>query len=197
MSDEIEFEGGIFGDAGVDLNDIPDDPFDFGTAFWPIRVIGVGEAKVTGKGDKIGAMIKWAVEHPKYDGHPVSEKLGNGNWQRLPVPRALQNEIPWDPRGNPDDKKVLIDLRDLYLALGFSTDQMAGIKLSDLVGTICLAKINPKKTPEGFWQFNIFAHKPYDPNSEEAQNSQAAQNVNSGGKSAEDLAAEELARELG
>lgn len=165
MSDEIEFEGGIFDDAGVDLNDIPDDPFDFGNEFWPIRIIELGDVKVTTNGDKVGMMMKWAVEHPKYDNHMVAKQLGNGNWQRLPVPRALQGQIPWAPKSNPDDKKVLIDLRDLYVALGFSVDQMNGIKPSDLLGKICQAKIKPKKTPEGFWQFNIYAHKPFDPNS--------------------------------
>jgi hypothetical protein len=198
MSDEIEFEGGIFDDAGVDLNNIPDDSFDFGNNFWPIRVIEVGPPKVTANKDKIGMMVKWAVEHPKYDGHPVSEKLGNGNWTRLPVPKALQGQIPWDPENEPKDKQVLIDLRDLYLALGFSKDQMRGVKPSDLVHKICLAKIKAKKTPEGFWQFNIFGHKPYEPNSDGADEFTPSGSSNSnGGKTAEQLAKEELERELG
>lgn len=193
MSDEaIEFDGGIFEDAGVDLNEIPDDPFGFENNFWPIRIIELGEAKLTRSGDKIGMMIKWAIEHPNYDGHPVSEKLGQGNWQRLPVPTALQNQIPWDPRNNPEDKKVLIDLRDLYLALGFSIDQMKGIKPKDLVGRICSAKIKPRKSPEGFWQFNIFAHKPYDPSGEGVNEFAQNGSTNSGAKSPEDLLKEEL-----
>jgi hypothetical protein len=156
---EITFEGGFFDDAEIDANDVADDPFGFGNDFWPVRIIECGQPKVTNSADKIGMMIKWAVEHPKYDGHQVSKQLGLGNWMRLPVPVALRPRIPFDPKSDPKDQQVLTDLKELYKALGIPADQMNKQNERTLVGKKCLVKIKPKKNEEGFWQFNLFAYK--------------------------------------
>lgn len=199
MSDEneIEFEGGFFDEAEVNANDVADDPFGFGNNFWPIRIIECKKPKVTANGDKIGMQIVWAVEHPKYDGHPVSKQLGMGNWQRLPVPVSLRSRIPWNPQGEPKDQQVLTDLKDLYKALGIPADEMGKQNEKTLVGKICSAKIKPKKNDEGFWKFNLVAYRVFDPESDGGDEFTSSGTHNPGGKTADELAAEELARELG
>lgn len=193
MSDEneIEFEGGFFDEAGVDANDVADDPFGFGNEHWPVRIIECGKPKVTKNGDKVGMMIKWAVEHPKYDGHQVSTQgLGLGNWYRLPVPRALQGQIPWDPKNDQKDAQVLTDLKDLYKALGIPADEMGRQNEKTLVHKTCMVKIRPKKNEEGFWQFNLFAYKTRGEGSDTGM-SEFAQ-----GNSSQVSAEEQLKREL-
>jgi hypothetical protein len=181
---------GFFEDAGVDLNEIPDDPFGFGNDFWPVRIIEVGEPKVTGGGDKYGMMVKWAVNHPKYDGQQVATQgLGLGNWTRLPIPEALQGSIPWDPKNNPEDKKVLIDLRDVFVALGFKNDEMGGVDGAKMLHRGCLVKIRAKRNDEGFWQFNLFAHKPLG----DGDGANEFAKGTSNGKTAAELLEEEIA----
>lgn len=162
MSDEneIEFEGGFFGDAGVNVADVPDDPFGFGNEPWPLVVTEVAKPKVTGNKDKIGMMVTFAVDHPKYQGHQVSKQLGFGNWFQLPVPKPLQNQIPWDPQNNPKDMEAMVKLRRLFISLGFGVDELSGVNGEKMVGRRCMAKIFPKENEQGFWQFNLNGFKP-------------------------------------
>lgn len=191
MSDEIEFEGGFFDEAGVNVQDVPDDPFGFGNEFWPLVVTEVGAPKVTGNKDKIGMMVKFAVDHPKYQGHSVSKNLGNGNWFQLPVPKALQGEIPWDPQNNPKDMEAMVKLRRLFMALGFSKDELGSVNGAKMVGKRCMAKIFPRENEQGFWQFNLNGFKTVgegDGGWGEIQNSPA----HNGGKTPQELLEEEL-----
>lgn len=192
MSDEIEFTGGFFDEAGVNVQDVPDDPFGFGNEFWPLVVTEVGAPKVTGNKDKIGMMVTFAVDHPKYQGHQVSKQLGFGNWFQLPVPKALQSQIPWDPQNNPKDMEAAVKLRRLFMALGFSKDELGSVNGAKMVGRRCMAKIFPKENEQGFWQFNINAFKTVGESDSDAWQEFKPGNQAGSGKSAEDLLKEEL-----
>lgn len=199
MSDEneIEFEGGFFGDAGVNVADVPDDPFGFGNEPWPLVVTEVAKPKVTGNKDKIGMMVTFAVDHPKYQGHQVSKQLGFGNWFQLPVPKALQNQIPWDPQNNPKDMEAMVKLRRLFISLGFGVDELSGVNGEKMVGRRCMAKIFPKENEQGFWQFNLNGFKPIgegNGNSGWGNNEFASGTTSNpgGGKSAAELLEDEM-----
>lgn len=157
MSDEFDlggFEGGFLGEADVNPNEIPDDPFGFGNEFWPVIVLEVGEAKVTANKDKIGMMVKFAVDHPNYSTHFVSKGLGNGNWYQLPVPIALRSQIPWE-NGGDKEKIALYKLGELFGALGFPKDQWKGVNGAKMVGKRMFAKIKVTQDEKGFWQFRF------------------------------------------
>lgn len=191
--DEIDLEGGILDEAGINAQDIPEDPFGFGNDFWPVFVLEVGPAKVTANKDKIGTMVKFAVDHAKFQGSFVAKTgLGNGMWMQLPVPLALRSQIPWDPEGE-KEQQALYNLKELYKALGFSKDQYGSIKLKDLVGRRALTKIKVGKSDTGFWEFRLNGMKPIgDGNG----NNEFTQNGTSNPqKSAADLLKEELAGE--
>lgn len=154
---------GFFDDAEVEVNDIPDDPFGFGNDFWPVKIVEIKDPEVTKSGDKIGMMVKWAVDHPKYANHFVGVNgrgLGNGNWTQIPVPKALQGSIPWDPANDEKHAQVLFNLRKLFEALGFSADEMGGVGRDEMLGRKCLAKIKVSQDDNGFWQFRLNAMKP-------------------------------------
>jgi hypothetical protein len=203
MSDDfdLDFEGGFFDEAGVDANEIPDDQFGFGNDFWPIYVAEAGKPKVTQNGDKIGMSIRFAVDHPRYANHWVSGERGLGNqWYRLPVPLALRDRIHWDPNGE-DEQKAMFQLKQLYKALGFGADEFGKVNEKLLQGRRCLAKIKPiMDDNSGYWNFRLNSMKsiPTD-ESGEGMNQFAKSTGNSGNsaKTAEELAAEELKRELG
>lgn len=148
---------GFFDEAGVNLNDIPDDPFGFGNDFWPIRLVEVGEPKVTANQDKIGMMVKWAVNDDAYASNLPTQQMRQ--WIQLPVPEAYWGSINWDPKNDPDHKKVLINLRDLFLALGFKNDEMGSVDGAKMLYRGCLAKVKPKKNSEGFWEFSLYQMK--------------------------------------
>lgn len=190
FNEEIDFESGILDDAGISANDIPDDPFGFGNDFWPVYVVEVGAAKVTANKDKIGAMVKFAVDHPKYQGSYVSKGLGNGMWIQLPVPLAIRSQIPWNPEGEME-QKALYNLKELYKALGIPKDQFGKTKLSDLKNKRALTKIKVQMGDSGFWEFRLNAMKPIgDGNGSDEFTQQGTSNP---GKSAAELLEEELA----
>lgn len=190
-SEEIEFEGGFFDEGGVDVNEVPDDPYGFGKEFWPIFVVEVGPAKVTKKKNMIGMMVKFAIDHPSFQGTRFAEKLGNGNWYRLPVPVALRGQIPWDPNGV-DEKKALFQLGQLYGALGFPKDQWGKINGAIMKDKRFLAKIRVSQDDQGFPRFNLQNPKPIgseDGLDEFAKPGNSSQN---GGLSPEELLKKEM-----
>jgi len=157
--DEIDFEGGFLDEAGINANDIPDDPFGFGNDFHRVFVLEVGAVKVTKNKDKIGMMVKFAVDEAKYQGSFVSKGLGNGMWVQLPVPLALRGQIPWDPEG---EKEIgaMFQLTELYKALGFAKDEYGSVNAKKMLGRALLAKIKVGRTNDGFWDFRLNALKP-------------------------------------
>lgn len=197
MSDENEFdiEGGFFDEAGINVNDIPDDPFGFGNDYWPLVVVEVGKAKVTANKDKIGMMVTFAVDHPKYQGHQVSKQLGFGNWFQLPVPKSLQGQIPWDTENNPKDAEAVSKLKRLFKSLGFPADQMSKVNGKMMLGKRCMAKIKPTENDQGFWQFNLNNFKEIDGSAGSDGswgNNEFAQSSTSNAKSAAEQLEEEL-----
>lgn len=154
--------GGFLEDAGVDLNEIPDDAFGFGNDHWPIRIVECGEVKVTANQDKVGMMIKWAVNLDAYSRNLPTQQMRQ--WIQLPVPEAYQGTIPWNPKENPADKKVLVDLRNLFRALGFKNDEMGGIDGDKMLYRGCLSRIKPRQNADGFWEFNFYQMKADDAN---------------------------------
>jgi hypothetical protein len=190
IDEGIEFEGGFFGEAGIDATEVPDDPFGFGNDFWPLVCIEVGQAKVTANKDKIGMMVKFAVDHPKFQGAPVGEKLGNGNWYQLPVPLALREQIPWDPEGD-KEKKALYNLGELFKAMGFPKDQWKSVNGKKMVGRRISAKIKATKDDNGFWQFRLNQMKEIDGGAD-SNWSGGTPAGNTESKSAADLLKEEL-----
>lgn len=195
----IEFDEGVFADAEVDLNDVPDDEFGFGNQYWPVRIVSVGKAKVTQSGDKIGVMVKFIVDHPDFQKHWVGDPekgLGNGFWTQLPVPTKLQGQIPWDPKNEPKDKKVLINLKRFYISLGYGVDEMNGVMPKDWVGRGFLTKIKPYLNDQGFTNFRFNGQKPFgDGNG--AEEFTKSGTSNSGGKTQAELDEEALKNELG
>lgn len=158
--DEINIEGGFLDEAGIDANDIPDDPFGFGNDFWPVFVLEVGAPKVTKNKDKIGMMVKFAVDHPKFQGSFVAKTgLGNGMWVQLPVPLALRSQIPWEPEGEME-VQAMYNLKELYKALGFAKDEYGSVNGKKMEGRRALTKIKVKRGDSGFWEFNLNAMKP-------------------------------------
>jgi len=186
--DEIEIEGGFLDEAEINANDIPDDPFGFGNDFWPVYVLEVGKPKVTAKKDKIGMMVKFAVDHPKFQGSFVSKGLGNGMWVQVPVPVPLRSQIPWDNEGE-KEQQVLYNLKELYKALGFAKDEFGSVNGAKMIGRRALTKIKVGKTDTGFWDFRLNNMKPIGDG--EGMN-EFAQPSNNGGKSAAELLEEEL-----
>lgn len=150
---------GFFDDAEVELNDIPDDPFGFGNDFWPVYVKEVGEPKVTKNGDRIGMMVTWAVDHPKFQNSQVADRLGYGNWVQIPVPKSLQGSIPWDPKSE-EGQRTLFGLKQILSALGFSADEMGKVGPNEMIGRRCLAKIKATQNEMSYWQFNVYGFKP-------------------------------------
>lgn len=198
MSDEIEFEGGFFDEAGIDVSQIADDPYGFGNDYWPVYVVEVGPVKLTANKDKLGMMVKFAVDHERFAHSPVAEKLGNGHWYQVPVPKALRNQIPWDENGQAE-QLAMFKLKQLLKALGFPADQMSKANGKTMIGRHMLTKIKPVLDEMGFWKFNLNSPKPMAEGSsnglsEFTQNGQS--NANSG-KTATQLAEEELKKELG
>lgn len=197
MSDEldIDFEGGFFEEGGVNPNEIPDDPFGFGNEYWPLVVTEVGKAKVTANKDKVGMMVKFAVDHPKYSSHFVSKNLGNGNWYQLPVPVALRSQIPWDPQGE-KEQQVTYNLGELFGALGFPKDQWKGVNGAKMIGKRLFAKIKVGRDDNGFWQFRLPQIKSIPEGSDsgwsEFQGDTTSNPGNSGGKTPEQLLEEEM-----
>ena len=190
MNEEIEFEGGFLDEAGINANDIPDDPFGFGNEYWPVFVVEVGKPKVTANKDKIGMMVKFAVDHPKYQGSFVAKQLGNGNWTQLPVPTALRSQIPWDPEGE-QEQQVLYRLKELYKALGFAKDEYGSVNGAKMLNRRMLTKIKVSQDDNGFWQFRFNNMKPIGDGNGADEFTQTGQS-NGGGKSPEELLKEEL-----
>lgn len=191
MDEGIDFEGGFFDEAGINVADIPDDAYGFGNQHWPLVVVKVDKPKVTNNQDKIGMMVTFAVDHPKYAQHHVSKQLGFGNWIQLPVPLALRDQIPWDPDNNPKDAKALVDLRKLFESLGFKADELGKVNGPKMIGRRCMAKIKVSQNENGFDQFNLNNFKQVGENAD-AGWSGAAPVSNGGGKSPEELLKEEL-----
>ena len=148
---------GFFEDAEVEVTEAPDDPYGFGKDFWPIYVVDVFDVKPTNNGNRFGMMVRWAVDHPKYQNHPVSKQLGYGNWVQLPVPKPLQGQIPWDVKSE-EGQKVLFNLKQILSALGFSVDEMGKVGPDEMKGRRCLAKISVKFDGQ-YWQLNPYAFK--------------------------------------
>lgn len=187
--DEIDFEGGFLDEAGINANDIPDDPFGFGNDFHAVFVVEVGAVKVTKNKDKIGMMVKFAVDEAKYQGSFVSKGLGNGMWVQLPVPLALRSQIPWDPEGE-KEQQAMYNLKELYKALGFAKDEYGSVNGKKMEGRRALAKIKVGRTDDGFWDFRLNAMKPIgDGNGNDEFSSQTTSNP---AKSAAELLEEEL-----
>ena len=187
MSDEIEFEGGFFEDA----NDIADDPFGFGNDFHTVYVTEVGDAKVTAGKDKIGMMVKFAVDEPKYQGTMVANSLGNGNWYQLPVPKPLRSQIPWDPNGE-KEQRALYNLKELFGALGFAADEMGSVNGKKMIGRRMLTKIKVSRDENGFFQFRLNAPKSIPAGSDAGMGEFTSSGTSNGGKSPEELLREEL-----
>ena len=186
---------GFFDDAEVEVNNIPDDPFGFGNDFWPTRIIEVKDPEITKNGQRFGMMIRWAVEHPKFDGHYVSTQgLGYGNWQQLPVPKKLQGQVPWD-NNSEEAVKVLFQLKELYKALGIPADQWGKVGKDDLLHKVCLSKIKVQQDENGFWQFRLTAQKPL-PSGEGMNEYARATTSNPGGLSPEELVKKELEEDI-
>lgn len=187
--DEIDIEGGFLDEAGINANDIPDDPFGFGNDYWPVFVLEVGAPKVTKNKDKIGMMVKFAVDHPKFQGSFVSKGLGNGMWVQLPVPLAIRSQIPWDDEGEME-AQVKFNLKELYKALGFAKDEYGSINGKKLLNRRALTKIKVSRDDSGFWQFRLNAMKPVgDGNGTGEFNAQTTSNP---GKSAAEQLEDEL-----
>lgn len=180
---------GFFEDAGVETTDAPDDPYGFGNEYHRIRIMELKDPAVTKSGDKFGIMITWAVDEPKYQGSPVSKNLGYGNWQQLPVPKALQGSVPWD-KNSEEGQKVLFNLRKLYEALGFKADEMKSVGPAELLYKGCLAKIKVTQNADGFWQFNPYALKPM--GSENGADEFAQPESGNKAKTADEILADEL-----
>lgn len=188
---EIELDGGFLEEAGISGNDIPDDPFGFGREFWPLRVIEVGPPKVTANADKVGFMVKFAIDHPQFQGTPLAEGLGNGNWYRLPVPKALQGQIPWDASSS-EAAEVKFNLGELYKALGFKRDEYSGVNGEKMLHRGCLAKVSAKKNEAGFWNFNLWQMKPMDGSGAPTGANVTARSASNGGMTDEEMLKREL-----
>ena len=196
FNEEIEFEGGLLEEAGISASDIPDDPFGFGNEHWPVVVLEAGPIKVTANKDKIGAMIKFGVDHPKYANHFVAQGLGNGTWYRLPVPLKLRDRIPYDPDGE-SEKGDNYKLGLLYGALGFPKDQWSKVTLPMLVGKRMMTKIRPVQE-NGFWKFNLNNQKTVGNGADSGWSGNSGGGTSaSSGKSEAEKAREALAREMG
>jgi hypothetical protein len=188
--DEIDFEGGFLDEAGINANDIPDDPFGFGNDFHRVFVLEVGAVKVTKNKDKIGMMVKFAVDEAKYQGSFVSKTgLGNGMWVQLPVPLELRSQIPWNSEGEME-QQAMYNLKELYKALGFAKDEYGSVNGKKMTGRPALAKIKVKRGDSGFWEFNLNAMKPIGDG--DGASEFTSQGTSNPAKSAAELLEEEL-----
>lgn len=195
------FEGGIFEDSGIEAQDAPDNPYGVDRKqFYPIQVLGFKKPKPTAKADKIGMSLIFKALPGSPEALVRMESIGYGNWYQLPVPKRLQEMgMPWDPNSE-DGQKVRWFWSNLYKALGFPADQWGKIRPEDLVGKKCLAKISPSLDAEtGFWKFNFPMFKEMQNDFQITGNGNdefAKGTSHNGGKTADELAKEELEREL-
>lgn len=123
MSDIEDFgmTGGFFADAGVDVEIISEDPYNFGRGYHVVSVKEWRAPKMseTGTG-KYGSYIFFEVAEAKYEG------LTFGRWIQLPTPKALQEAsgVPFDPENNHKDMAAASNFMRFLAALGFTRDTL-------------------------------------------------------------------------
>jgi hypothetical protein len=91
----------------------------------------------------------------------------------------------------------MFQLKQLYIALGFGADEFGKVNGKLMLGRRALTKIKVSTNENGFWEFRLNNMKPIGDGSGVNEFAQPTGNSSSGGKTAEQLAAEELAKELG
>jgi hypothetical protein len=146
---------GILDAAGVDVNDVPEDPFGFGKDYWPVEIVDVKPADISKSGKQYGTMIKWRCLDARF---AYMESLGYGQWTQLPAPPAEANHLGWD-KDSAEGKKVIFNFIALLKAFGIPADQWGKFDTPHFKGQKCLAKIFVKQSDEGFWEFRVVAHK--------------------------------------
>lgn len=151
---------GMFDEAGIDINtDVPNDPYGFGKDYWPVEIVKADAPDVSKGGKQYGTMLRWKCLAPQYS---YMESLGYGNWLQVPPPLEVVKIVPelaFDKESE-QGKKCIYILTTLLKGMGIPQDKWNSIKIPELLGMRCMAKIFVKQNEEGFWQFNITAHKP-------------------------------------
>lgn len=150
---------GILDAAGVEANDVPEDPFGFGKDYWPVEIVGVRDADISKSGKQYGTMLKWKCLDPRFE---YMESLGHGGWIQLPPPPAEANHLGWS-KDSAEGKKVIFNFIALLKAFSIPADQWGKFDTPDFLGQKCLAKIFVKQGDEGFWEFRVVGHKPLPP----------------------------------
>lgn len=170
---------GIFDEAGIDVNDIPSDPFGFGKEYHLLQIVDVRKPGVSASGKQYGTMIKWKCAEEEHAG---MDSLGQGNWLQLPPPEHVKQEtgMEFDPKSS-NGRRCIFQIASLFKGLGIPADKMNSVEVEDLKGMYCMAKVFPKLNDEGFWQFNIVGHKPVPNGSEEGMEIFAKGGNSSGG----------------
>lgn len=160
MSDIIETfgNGGWFEDAGVNLEDVSEDPFNFGNGYHVVSVQEFRAPKVseTGTG-KFGSYIFFEVEEAKYN------RLKFGRWIQIPTPKAIQEEtgVVFDPHNNHQDMAAASNFMRFLVALGFTKDNFNQANPATCQSRMFLARLFAREE-EGQWRvgFGFASIKP-------------------------------------
>lgn len=155
---------GIFGNAGLNVNDIDEDPYKFGNDHWPMFVESVKEMKATEKDGeltgKFGIYVFFEIAHDKY-----KSVRKFGRWIQLPTPLEIQNEtgIAFDPTSNLEDAKVVKFLIKFMVSMGFGIDEINADTINpetDWAGKFFAAKLRAREGESGFDELSWFNPKP-------------------------------------
>jgi hypothetical protein len=140
---------GFFEDAGIEIQDVPDDPFNFGQAYHILSINEVREPKVSPTG-KFGMYVFFEIIEDRY-----SNLKPFGRWIQLPTPKAvqLQTGVEFNPKLNPEDLAVVVNFKLFLKALGFRVDEMNQARPNNLQNRQMLAKLWANGN-DGRWQIN-------------------------------------------
>jgi hypothetical protein len=144
--------GGFFADSGVKVEDVADDPFNFGNGYHIIAIKEWRQPKVSPTG-KFGSYFVFEYMEPKY------EKLrGFGRWYQIPTPKAIQDSTGnvFDPENNPDDMTVASNFKKLLWAVGHNVDQMNQARPKNTIGRPFLTRLKAVMNEEsGYWEIRF------------------------------------------
>ncbi len=174
---------GILDGLGINVNDVPDDPFGFNNDYWPVAILAAASpntsnnpfmqelkefvnphSAISSSGKQFGTMLTFRILDERYqylggnNPNQMPGQLGFGQWFQLPAPEWAQHQVPFD-KDSADGQKLVFNWVALLKSLSFGADKMGAADLPDVLGRTCLAKIKATQDENGYWQFRVYGLK--------------------------------------
>lgn len=144
--------GGFFGDAGVNVETVSDDPYNFGTGYHLVAIKEWRVPKVSETG-RFGSYFVFELMEVKYE-----RVRPFGRWYQMPTPKVIQDRtgVPFDPENNPDDMTVASNFKKLLWAVGHNADKMNEARPQNTVGKPFLTRLKAVMNDEtGYWEIRF------------------------------------------